>query len=85
MAAWPRGTARLRAAGYSHTIKRIHVIAAKHGRNDPTITVQTSKGSFRCRRVAWDGPSIMAHDAEHPLSCGAEVWIETHVPLIIEL
>lgn len=90
MAAWPRGTARMRAAGYSHTIKRIHVnkhvIAAnaKHGRNDPAITVQTSKGSIPCRRVAWDGPSVMVHDAERPLKCGAKVWIETLAPLTID-
>lgn len=71
-------------------IKRIHVnkhvIAAnaKHGRNDPAITVQTSRGSFTARRVKWDGPSYMVHDAEHPLSCGAKVWIETQAPLSCE-
>jgi hypothetical protein len=81
---FPRGVAAL--AG---RLKRIHVnkhvIAAnaKHGRNDPAITIQTSEGPFTCRRVAWDGHSVMVHDAEHPLSCGAKVWIETHAKLTV--
>lgn len=65
------------------TIKRIHVnkhvisANAKNGTNDPAITVQTSQGSFTARRIEWSGRSVIVHDAEHPLSCGAKVWIET--------
>jgi hypothetical protein len=64
-----------------------HIIAAnaKTGANDPAITVQTSAGSFNCRTVAWSGMSLMTHDAEHPLSCGAKVWIETHCALDVKL
>jgi hypothetical protein len=82
MQATPQTLAARRGA-----IKRIHVnkhiIAAnaKHGRNDPAITVQTSAGPIACRRVDWDGPSTMVHDAEHQLSCGAKVWIETQAAL----
>lgn len=72
-------------------VKRIHVnkhiIAAnaKNGTNDPAITIQTSAGSLNVRRVYWDGPSTMVHDAEHPLSCGAKVWIETHCLLTLTI
>lgn len=87
MAAWPRGTKRAALAGRAGPRKRIHVnkhvIAAnaKTGANDPAITIQTSDGSFTCRRVLWEGVSEMVHDAEHPLSCGAKVWIETEAAL----
>lgn len=89
MSKWPMGTKRAKLAQRQGTLKRIHVnkhiIAAnaKHGRDDPAITVQTSAGSYPCREVTWDGPSIMVHDADHPLSCGAKVWIETRAALSI--
>lgn len=62
-------------------IKRIHVdkhvIAAnaKHGRNDPSITIQTSRGSIKVRHVWIHGLSQMRSDK--PLSCGARVYVET--------
>lgn len=67
------------------TIKRLHVdkqiIAQnrKSGRNDPTITVQTSKGSYKASVVEVLGPSkfLQANACRKPLSCGARVWIET--------
>jgi hypothetical protein len=80
----------LRMAARRGAIKRIHVnkhvIAsnAKHGTNEPAITVQTSKGSTTARRVDWDGPSTMVHDGENPLSCGAKVWIETYASLDVD-
>jgi hypothetical protein len=83
MSAWPLGTDRKALAQRAGILKRIHVnkhvIAAnaKHGRNDPAITIQTSAGSFTARKIEWTGRSVMIHDAEHPLSCGAKVWIET--------
>jgi hypothetical protein len=67
----------------SGTIKRIHVdkhvIAAnnKHGRNDPPITVQTSNGAFKARRVDFDGPASFVYSPDKPLGCGARVWVET--------
>lgn len=81
---------RMSMAHRGGIVKRIHVnkhvIAAnaKNGTNDPAITVQTSAGSFTCRRVDWEGRSTMVHDAEHPLSCGAKVWIETEAALTID-
>jgi hypothetical protein len=84
-------TIRKGLAARRGAIKRIHVNKhiisnnAKNGTNDAAITVQTSQGSLNARSVSWDGPSYMVHDAEHPLSCGAKVWIETRAPLKVEL
>lgn len=64
-------------------IKRIHVdkhvIAAnrKHGRNDPPITIQTSRGSKKAFAVDIKGPSRFIYSPDKPLSCGARLWIET--------
>lgn len=64
------------------TIKRLHVdrrvIAQnrKSGRDDPAITVQTSKRPFKARRVRVLGPSEFVQ-SKKPLSCGARLWIET--------
>lgn len=65
------------------TIKRIHVdkqvIAQNriYGRNDPAITVQTSKGPIKARSVKVFGKSEMIYRPEKPLSCGARAWLET--------
>lgn len=72
----------------SGTIKRIHVdkhvIAAnlKHGRNDPPITIQTSKGSHKCFGVDIRGVSRFVYRPTKPLSCGARLWIETHAEVV---
>lgn len=71
------------------TIKRLHVdkhvIQAnlKHGRNDPAITVQTSKGPLKAYRVDVHGPSSFIYQPNKPLSCGARLWIETHAELTL--
>lgn len=77
------------------TIKRIHVDRAvlasnrKNNENVPAITVQTSKGPYKCRKATVLGASEMvmagtfrrdADDSEYtikPLGCGARVWLET--------
>lgn len=65
------------------TIKRIHinkhVIAAnaKHGRNDPPISIKHKKENIRTHEVDIMGPSLVVHSPDKPLSCGAKVWIET--------
>jgi hypothetical protein len=74
------------------TIKRLHVdkqiIARnrKEGRDDPTLTIQTSKGSFKASVVLVDGPCkfIQAGPASgrKPLSCGARVWVETRAKVV---
>lgn len=89
MSAWPAGTKKANLAKRVGPLKRIHVnkhiIAAnaKYGFDDPAITIQTSAGPYPCREVTWNGPSIMMHDADHPLSCGAKVWIETRAALSV--
>lgn len=70
------------------TIKRIHVdkhvIAAnlKHGRNDPPITIQTSKGSHKCFGVDIRGPSRFMYRPTKPLSCGARLFVETKAEIV---
>jgi len=65
------------------TIKRLHVdrhvVASnrKHGRNEPPITVQTSKGPLKAHGVIIHGESVFVHSPHKPLKCGARVWIET--------
>lgn len=72
------------------TIKRLHVNKhvimsnLKRGRNDPPITVQTSKGPFKAHRVEVLGPSTFVHSPDKPLSCGARVWIETCAEVVFE-
>lgn len=63
-------------------IKRIHVNQAeirknrKDGGDRPTLTIQTSSGPIRSRRVVIKGRSELVQ-SQKPLSCGARVWIET--------
>lgn len=73
---------RLALARREGPLKRVHVnravVAAnrKSGRNDPALTVQTSKGSVQTRRVMFRSPAQLIQSSK-PLSCGARVWIET--------
>lgn len=66
-------------------IKRIivnkHIIKAniKHGRNDPPLSIQTSKGIQRAHEVEIHGSSKVIYRPDKPLKCGASVWIETKV------
>lgn len=63
-------------------IKRIHVdrrvlaTNAKHGRNDPAWTIQTSKGPIKCSIWSVKGKT-KASPPGKKLSCGARMWIET--------
>jgi hypothetical protein len=72
-------------------VKRIHVnkhvigANAKHGKDDPAITIQTSAGSFTCRKASWEGPTSIVHNETDPLSCGAKVWVETRAALVVVL
>ena len=71
-------------------IKRIHVnkhiIGAnrKHGRNDAPLTCKVGKENLKGHRVQVNGPSIIIHSPDKPLSCGAKVWIETHASVAVE-
>jgi len=61
-----------------------HVIRAnkKNGTNDPCITVKTYKENFYAHRVGIGGPSSVVYSPDKPLSCGAQVWIETDETVI---
>ena len=65
------------------TIKRIHVNQHLIRARDPQpLTVKESSGNTRASRVEIlgnDGEvcATLVYAPEHPLSCGARVWIET--------
>lgn len=64
------------------TIKRVHVdrrvIAQnrKDGGNRPAMTVQTSRGPVKARRVVIHGTLVFDQRAKQ-LSCGARIYGET--------
>ena len=55
-----------------------HVIRAnkKHGRDDAPITVKNWKENIYCKRVKLKECEVV-YSPHKPLSCGAQVWIET--------
>ena len=63
-------------------IKRIHVNQhriksnKKHNKNDPVITVKTSKSNTYGHEVIIHGMAKVIYSPNKPLSCGARVWIE---------
>ena len=63
-------------------IKRIHVNQhriksnKKHNKNDPVITVKTSKSNTYGHEIIIHGLSKVVYSPHKPLSCGARVWIE---------
>ena len=50
---------------------------AKHGKNEPVLTVKTYKSNDYAHEVDIHGPSKVVYRPDKPLSCGARVWIET--------
>lgn len=71
-------------------LKRIHVnqhiirANSRSGRSDPPISVKTYRENIRADRVMIDGPCEVVYRPDHPLSCGARLWIETRSPVQIE-
>jgi len=65
-------------------ITRIHVNQhvikqnRKTGRRDPVLTVKTYKTNEYYKEVVIDGPCRVVYSPDKPLSCGAQVWIETN-------
>jgi len=55
-----------------------HIIRAnaKTGRNDPTLTAKTYKHNYRIHEVDLQVISEVKYEPDHPLPCGAKVWIE---------
>lgn len=62
-----------------------HVIRAnaRHGKNDPVLTVKTYKGNNYAHEVMIQGPAHILYSPMKPLSCGAKVWIETESEVIL--
>jgi len=56
---------------------------AKHGTHDPVLTVKTYKSNDYAHEVEIPGPCRVVYRPEHPLSCGARVWIETEGKVIV--
>jgi hypothetical protein len=73
------------------TIKRIHVnqhnikANAKNGNTDLSIFTVKNRGKTHIGQEVWiNGHSILKYSPDHPLSCGAKVWIETHADVVID-
>ena len=62
-----------------------HIIKANRKKNkkDPTLTVKTYKSNKYAHEVSIDGPCKVIYSPDKPLSCGAEVWIETQAKVEI--
>ena len=56
-----------------------HIIKSnrKNKEDKPVLTVKTYKSNTYAREVEIQGHSKVIYSPNHPLSCGAEVWIET--------
>ena len=71
-------------------IKRIHVNQhriksnKKHNKNDPVITVKTSKSNTYGYEVIIHGMAKVIYSPNKPLSCGARVWIETEADVEVK-
>ena len=71
------------------TIKRIHVnqhkirANAKHGTNEPVLTVKQGKSNRYAHAVDILGESRVVYSPDKPLSCGAKVWIETEAEVLL--
>jgi hypothetical protein len=63
-----------------------HVIRKnqKTGERNPALTVKTYKDNQYGHSVRINGPCILRYEPDHPLSCGARVWIETESPVEVE-
>lgn len=50
---------------------------AKHGTNEPVLTIKTYKSNRYAHQATINGPSRVVYRPQKPLSCGAKVWVET--------
>jgi len=57
---------------------------AKTGENLPVLTIKTYKSNTYAHRVKIKGDSEVVYSPDHPLSCGARVWIETQAEVEIQ-
>lgn len=56
---------------------------AKHGTDEPVLSVKTYKGTQYGHEVDVKGPSRLVYRPDKPLSCGARVWIVTESPVVL--
>jgi len=68
---------------FLHINRNIIQHNAKHGKNLPVCRVQEGHTSRYGQTVDIHGPSTMIYDPDHPLSCGAKLWIETEADITI--
>ena len=56
-----------------------HIIRrnAKTGERKPVLTVKRGRENTYFHSVLIDGPCVVVYSPDKPLSCGANVWIET--------
>ena len=56
-----------------------HIIKSNRKNNEdkPVLTVKTYKSNTYAKEVEIQGNSKVIYSPNNPLSCGAEVWIET--------
>ena len=61
-----------------------HIIKknAKTGERNPVITCKNYKSNTYAHEVIIQGTCKVVYIPDHPLSCGAKVWIETHDEVI---
>ncbi len=55
----------------------------KHNKDDPVITVKTYKSNTYAHEVTINGPAKIVYRPNKPLSCGAQVWLETDAEIEI--
>ena len=55
----------------------------KNGTRKPPLTCKTSKDNIYAKDIIIDGPCRIRYSPDKPLSCGANVWIETDSEIII--
>ena len=75
----PRGTwnRRLRRATTKiHVNRPILAANRKNDGNDPPITIRLGSRTVACHEVDITGPCRVVYQPNHPLSCGAVLWIE---------
>jgi hypothetical protein len=56
---------------------------AKNGTANPVLTVKTYKDNIYAHEVVIKGDSRIVYSPDKPLSCGANVWIETLSEVLI--
>lgn len=71
--------------------KRIHVDqhAIRHNAKEgtekrPPISVKTYQNNHKTFAVEIEGPSELVYRPDHPLSCGAKLWIETDADVVLD-